>query len=151
MSWIWQDTPPKPEDKIEYSLGFACEDEHCPAFVVLDTPIESVCNKERICRVCGEKAFPSVVKRIQSSHLCQGFLYNFWMYSYTDVTFEFVRFLDEDTVRLPDETVSRLKDFAARSFANVDEDAEVSYKNGLHDGASMAAQYVLGELKEESS
>jgi hypothetical protein len=67
------------------------------------------------------------------------------------VSQEFVRFLDEGTVRIPDETLTRLKDFATRTFAEVDADPEVSYKNGLHDGASMAAQYVLGELKEESS
>jgi hypothetical protein len=63
---------------------------------------------------------------------------------------EFVRFLDEETVRLPDETVARLKSFAARTFSDVDEDSHISYKNGLHDGAAMTALYVLGELKEES-
>jgi hypothetical protein len=151
MSWFKKTIPPKPADEIEYGLGFACEGGHCQDLRPFDTLIRSVQWEEQICTDCGEKSFPAVVKMTQGSHLYEGRFDTCWVVSYEDVTKEFVRFLDEGTVRIPDETVARLQDFAARTFAEVDADPEISYKNGLHDGASMAAQYVLGELKEESS
>jgi hypothetical protein len=151
MSWFKKITPPKPADKVDYGLGFACENGHCQSAREPDTMVRSVQWEEQICKVCGAKSFPAVTKMTQGSHLFFGTFSDCWIEnSYADKTEEFVRFLDEETVRLPDETVARLKSFAARTFSDVDEDSQVSYKNGLHDGAAMTALYVLGELKEES-
>lgn len=155
MSWFKKTTPPKPADEIEYHLGFACESGHCQDPRPFDTLIRSVQWEEQICTVCGEKSFPAVIKQILGSHLWEGIFSDCWDQNPrfpSDVSEEFVRFLDEGTVRIPDETVDRLKSFAARKFSDTDEDPQVSYKNGLHDGAAMTALYVLGgELKEESS
>ena len=149
MSWLRKNTPPKPEDEVEYKLGFACENGHSRVLAHPGTTIRSVLWDEQICPICGEKSFPSVVRRIQGSRLVKGIFFDYWIQPWDCVTYEFVRFLDEDTVRLSEETVARLKDFAKRTFLDTDDDANLSYKNGLHDGVSMAAQYVLGEIKEE--
>jgi hypothetical protein len=152
MSWFKKITPPKPADKVDYGLGFACENGHCQSAREPDTMVRSVQWEEQICKVCGAKSFPAVTKVVQGSHLYEGRWDACWVQgSSVDKSEEFVRFLDEGTVRIPDETLASLKSFAARTFSDVDEDSQVSYKNGLHDGAAMTALYVLGELKEESS
>lgn len=151
MSLFRRSTSPKPEDEIEYKLGFACENRHGRVLAHSGATIRSVLWDEQICPTCGEKSFPSVTRRVQGSRLVEGIFFDHWIQPWDCVTYEFVRFLDEDTVRLSEETVARLKDFAKRTFLDTDDDESLSYKNGLHDGVSMAAQYVLGEIKEETN
>ena len=153
MSWFWRTIqPPPPEDEIEYILGFACRQYHCHLTLSHDTPIYSIRETEHICRFCGEKAFPAVIRRIQGSHFYNGLFQSYWIRgSYEDETKKFVRFLDEDTVRLDEETVAKLRKYAARKPADGDEDADRAYQNGLNDGTILTAQYVLGELKDETN
>lgn len=165
MNWFWKKKelptmPPKPEDRIEYGLGFACEHGHCQSWQHAGATTRSVLWDEQICKVCGEKSFPSVICQTVSpwwNPYLEMWVFGsspFWHISDVDgslYTRKFVRFLKEETVRLSDEIVDRLKTFAERKFADVDDDSDISYKNGLHDGVSMAAQYVLGELEEETN
>jgi hypothetical protein len=63
---------------------------------------------------------------------------------------------EEPEVNLPDETIAKLKVFAARSFSKQSDDPAQQYAAGLQDGTTAAAQYVLwtldfGELKEEKA
>ena len=62
-----------------------------------------------------------------------------------------VRIMDErDKVKLPDEVVQALTERAGRKFSNEAPADSASYQEGLRDGETITAQYVLGQLKEES-
>lgn len=154
MSWFWKKTlPPKPEDRVEYYwLGFSCRQGHCQSVQPSDSPTRFILWEEQICGVCGEKSLPSVIQQIQGSHLYEGVFSDVWVTnSFIDRTYKFVRFLDEDTVRLEEETVATLRKYAARRYQESDENADLSYQKGLNDGTIMTAKYVLGELKEEKN
>ena len=72
-----------------------------------------------------------------------------WLYSaLTDIA---KALTEEPEVNLPDETIAKLKVFAARSFSKQSDDPAQQYAAGLQDGTTAAAQYVLGELKEEKA
>lgn len=154
MSWFWNKTlPPKPEGKIEYGIGFSCDKGHCQNLSSSDTTVQSVSSSEQICEVCGKKSLPSVVK-LTSGYVWVRNPYHFnksFYWESLQVSQEFVRFLDEDTVRLPKETVAKLRKYAARKPVDSDEDADRAYQNGLNDGTILTAQYVLGELEDETN
>ena len=154
MSWFWKkETPTKPVDRVEYGLGFACENDHCQSMLPASSTTRSILYDEQICQVCGEKAFPSVIKLTVEYVWCVNpYRFNesfYWEESASGL--EFVRFLDEDTVRLEEETVATLRKYAARRYQESDENADLSYQKGLNDGTIMTAKYVLGELKEEKN
>ena len=56
---------------------------------------------------------------------------------------------EESEVNLPDETIAKLRVFAAREFSPLTDDPKKAYEDGLKDGTTATAQYVLDELKEE--
>lgn len=56
---------------------------------------------------------------------------------------------EEPGVKLADEVVAKLRVFAAREFASITDDPAKAYEDGLRDGTTATAQYVLDELKEE--
>ena len=59
--------------------------------------------------------------------------------------------LEEDSMKLTDEAVIALKARASRGFStDIPVDKLDIYQAGLKDGETMTAQYVLGELKEET-
>jgi len=154
MSLFWRTIqPPKPEDIVQYRIGFACKNGHCQTLYKANSHLHEILGFEQVCQYCGAKSFPSVIARIQSSHFWKGMFCRGWWVrdSYADVTCEFVRFLKEDTVRLEEEIVDTLRRYASRKFQESDEDADMAYQKGLNDGTIMTAKYVLGELKEEKN
>jgi hypothetical protein len=64
----------------------------------------------------------------------------------------FARLLDErGKVKLSGETVKGLKDRAERKFSNETPADSASYQEGLRDGETLTAQYVLGTLQNEET
>ena len=61
-----------------------------------------------------------------------------------------VRPSKENELEITDKTIAALRAYAARSFENSGDDPVTAYQNGLKDGVTMAAQYVLGEVREEA-
>jgi hypothetical protein len=151
MSWFWtKEIPTKPEDIVQYKIGFACEAGHCQSTNQEPYAIEDYSRSNQICLACGWKSFPSVIKET-TGHCWQRVPFSSCYWGRKASTYEFVRFLDEDTVRLEEETVATLRRYAARKFQESDENADLSYQKGLNDGTIMTAKYVLGELKEEKN
>jgi hypothetical protein len=149
MSWFWRSTtPPKPSDLIKFSPGFACKSGHCQSYN-FGFSCEGLA-KDQICETCGEKSFPAVIKET-TGHIWQPVAFSSAYWGREASTYEFVRFLDEDTVRLPEETVAKLRKYAARKPVDSDEDADRAYQNGLNDGTILTAQYVLGKLEDETN
>ena len=71
-------------------------------------------------------------------------------YTLSTLNSNFVHFLDNrGKVKLADEVVAKLRVFAAREFASITDDPAKAYEDGLRDGTTATAQYVLGELRGE--
>jgi len=149
MNWFWKkkkEEQDKPEDEIEYYACFSCENGHCQDYKI-ETDYVPLLNKIEVCEKCGESSFPSVCK-VTKTHVLR--LGRCWVPRRSEGTF--VRFLDnEDEVTLSEESVTYLKKLSGREFADADKDSSASYKNGLTDGCTMTAQYVLRELKDEET
>jgi hypothetical protein len=156
MSWFWEKKeeirPPKPDDLVEYHIGFSCDQGHCHWIQGQGEDKNDFVGQELVCYKCGNRAIPSVVKSTRE--------YVWGNYRWARYapewhpsllgTDEFVRYLDKDT-RLSDETISSLKERAARDLTRVVPPEEIgTYSMGLQDGETMAAQYVLGAIQEES-
>lgn len=55
-----------------------------------------------------------------------------------------------ENINLPEDTITKLKEMSKSKLHETPTDQD-SYLSGLKDGATMTAQFVLGELSEESS
>ena len=100
MNWKWKETPPKPEDFVEYRTCFACGKGHIQA--INRWPDESRINpligEKEVCKRCGEVSLPAVARVTWGSHLFKGYLTQEWIPgSGVDMTQEFIRYLKEVT------------------------------------------------------
>lgn len=65
-----------------------------------------------------------------------------------DVLGQLVQIVDKSQGGLSDETVDRLRGVSSRSFSSISDDPTTSYQNGLDDGATILAQYLLNKEGE---
>lgn len=154
MSWFSKRTQEKPEDVVEYRIGFCCEDQHPQSRQSFSRgQLLGDSSRREICRRCGKLSYPSVVRVIQGSHLYEGWFSAEWVSgSYVDLTTEFVRYLDEDSnVKLSDEILTKIKVRAARDMTRQISNEELpTYSLGLQDGETMTALWLLGEIQKET-
>ena len=147
MSWFWQKKEQKKEieapvpDTIEYASGFACKNGHAHCYNG-----DVLTSGTRICPKCGELSVPCVAKAIWKHNPSSRYLGNRVDH------LEFVRYLDEDSsVKVPDETLAKLKVRAARGMTRQISTEELqTYSLGLQDGETMTALWLLGEIQKET-
>lgn len=148
MSWF-KPVPPKPEPEVIYRIGFACANGHVQS-VSWKQSIES--EKEEVCLTCGLRSGVAVIKRTFEPYLV-GFFAKRWITnSWSSMTDEFVRYLDEDSnVKLSEEILTKLKVRATRDMTRQISTEELhTYSLGLQDGETMTALWLLGELQKET-
>ena len=153
MSWFWKkkEVPPKPEDRIEYQIGFSCRAGHVTWVCDKNKYFSDVLGEKMACSVCGGEALPAIIK-IQTEYRLRyvRFVGEFW--GEDKPSYKFVRFLDkEDSIWLDERVISTLRKYAARPYQESDSDPDVAYQKGLHDGTIETAKFVLGELEEKTT
>ena len=99
MSWFNRKAPQKPDPEGEYRIGYACENVHVQN--VQGYPnynqIAPVLGKSEVCLMCGDVAYPAVIRRTYAQRAV-GFFTRTWEtdYSYDLKTDKAVRYLDKE-------------------------------------------------------
>lgn len=148
MSWF-KPSPPKPDPKITYRIGFACANGHVQS-VSRHQFIGS--DEEEVCSTCGLRSGVAVIKRTFKPRLIGLFRTTWATDAWSEYSDEFVRYLDEDSgVKLSDETLAKLKVRASRDMTRqISNEGLPTYSLGLQDGETMTALWLLGEIQKET-